>query len=277
MKKPISLSRRQFIQTSAVATVGALAYSQFAWAKGSDRIRVGLIGCGGRGSGAANNCCSSADGVELVAMGDLFKDHLDNARKNLQGSLKDKFKVTDDTAFVGFDAYQKVLASDVNLVILATPPGFRPIHFEAAIAAGKNVFMEKPVAVDPVGVRRVIATADIATKKKLAVVAGTQRRHQAAYIETIKRIHDGAIGDIAWAGAYWNQGGLWLNKRKDEWSDMEYQIRNWYYFTWICGDFIVEQHVHNRDVINWVMGTHPIKAYSMGGRQVRTAPEYGQI
>ena len=277
MKNPISLSRRQFLKTSAVATVGALAYNQFAWAKGSDRIRVGLIGCGGRGSGAANDCCGAADGVELVAMGDLFKDHLDSARKNLQGSLKDKFKVTDDTAFLGFDAYQKVLASDVNLVILATPPGFRPIHFEAAIAAGKNVFMEKPVAVDPIGVRRVIATADIATKKKLAVVAGTQRRHQAAYLETVKRIHDGAIGGIAAAQCYWNQGGLWMNPRKPDWSDMEWQIRNWLYFTWLSGDHICEQHIHNLDVINWVMGTHPTKAYGMGGRQVRTAPEYGQI
>jgi len=243
---------------------------------GSDRIRVGLIGCGGRGTGAAFDSANSAEGVEIVAMGDLFEDRLKGSRDSLK-SLGDKYKVTDATCFVGWDAYQKVIASDVDLVILATPPGFRPQHFRAAIEGGKNVFMEKPVAVCPTGVRTVIAAADSAKEKGLAVVAGTQRRHQDSYRETIKRIHDGEIGKVVAAECYWNQGGLWNNGRKPQWSDTEWQIRNWLYFTWLSGDHIVEQHVHNIDVINWVMGGPPSKAFGSGGRQSRTDSSYGHI
>lgn len=277
MKTPKQLSRRQFLRTSAAASVAALGYSNFAWAQGTDRIRVGLIGCGGRGSGAANDVCSAAEGVELVAMGDLFGDKLRSARQNLRKALGERCQVTEETSFTGFDAYKQVIESDINYVILATPPHFRPIHFEAAVAAGKHVFFEKPVAVDPVGVRRVMATADKAKEKGLGVAAGTQRRHQASYIETIKRIREGEIGEIVWAEGYWNQGGLWVVKRRPNWSDMEWQCRNWLYFTWLSGDHIVEQHIHQHDVLNWLMGSHPLKAYGMGGRQVRTGEEFGHI
>ncbi len=270
------VSRRDFLKTSAAVTAALLASGNYAHAQGSDRIRVGVIGCGGRGKGAARDCVNSAPGVELVAMGDLFQDQVDGARKNLQ-NLGDKYKVADDRVFVGFDNHQKVIDSGVDLVILATPPGFRPGHLKAAVDAGKHVFMEKPVAVDPTGVRSVLASSEAAAQKKLGVVAGTQRRHQAGYIETIRRIHDGAIGDIVAAQCYWNQGGLWNRGRKPDWSDMEWHLRNWLYFTWLSGDHITEQHVHNLDVINWVMKAHPVKALGMGGRQARTDPAYGHI
>jgi predicted dehydrogenase len=272
------LSRREFIKTSAAVTAAMLAAQRLngAYAAGSDRIRVGLIGCGGRGTGAASDCVNSSPNVELVAMGDLFQDHLDASRQRLAG-LKEKYKVTDDHAFAGFDAYRKVIDSSVDLVLLCTPPAFRSIHLRAAVDAGKHVFMEKPVAVDPAGVRSVIESADLAASKKLGIVAGTQRRHEASYIETMKRIHDGAIGDIVSGQCYWNQGGLWMFPRQSGWSDVEWQIRNWLYFAWLSGDHIVEQHVHNLDVINWALRAHPVKALGMGGRQVRTDPAYGNI
>jgi len=239
-------------------------------ARGSDEIRVGVIGCGGRGSGAANDCVSSSPGVKIVALADAFEDRL--------RGLKGKFKVPDDRCFVGLDAYKKVLALDeVNLVILATPPGFRPIQFAAAIAAGKNVFMEKPVAVCPAGVKMVIEAAARADEKKLAVVAGTQRRHEARYVETMKRIHDGAIGDIVSAQCYWNQGALWVRDRKPGEGDVEWQIRNWLYFTWLSGDHITEQHVHNIDVINWAFDAIPEGVHGLGGRQYRTGERHGNI
>ena len=280
MKNHEPISRRQFIKSSAVATAGALAYSNFAWAQGSDRMRVGLIGCGGRGSGAANDCCSSADGVELVAMADVFKDRLDGARKNLGGSLKEKFKVTDETAFSGLDAYQKLLATNVDMVLLTTPPGFRPVHFKAAVEAGKHVFMEKPVAVCPTGVRTVIEAAGQADKKKLSVVAGTQRRHEARYLETMKRIHDGAIGELVGGQCYWNGGGTGSPRKPESMDEMQkihWQIRNWYFFTWLSGDHVVEQHIHNIDILNWAFKAHPEKAYALGGRQVRTNVTDGHI
>lgn len=276
-----SVTRRDFLKTGAVAAAGTaalLATGNYAFAQGSGTIRVGLVGCGGRGTGAAGDCANSAPGVQIMAMGDVFRDRLDGARDNLKKSLgADKFKVTDANCFVGFDAYKQVIAAPVDLVILATPPGFRAMMVEAAINAGKHVFMEKPVAVDPTEVRQIIAASDMAEKKKLAVVTGTQRRHQGAYVETMKRVHAGAIGDIVSAQCYWNQGGLWMNPRQPAWSDMEWQIRNWLYFTWLSGDHIVEQHVHNLDVMNWVMQGHPVKALSLGGRQVRTDPAYGHV
>jgi predicted dehydrogenase len=271
------LSRRELIRTSAV-TAAALASSRLtgAYAAGSDRIRVGLIGCGGRGTGAASDCMSAVPNVELVAMGDLFRDRLDGSRQNLAG-MRGKYRVTDERCFTGFDAYQKVIDSGVDLVILATPPGFRPMHLQAAIEAGKHVFMEKPAAVDPTGVRTILAAADMAAKKKLAIVAGTQRRHQKSYVETMKRIHEGAIGDIVAAQCYWNQGGIWMIPPQSGWSDTEWQIRNWNYFAWLSGDHIVEQHVHNLDVINWALRAHPLRCVGMGGRQARTHPNYGHI
>jgi predicted dehydrogenase len=271
-----SASRRDVLKAAATAGAALLASGNYAYAAPRETLRVGLIGCGGRGTGAAENCMSSSPNVELVAMGDLFQDRLDRSRKGLQ-SLGGKNRVTDERAFVGWDAYQKVLASDVDMVILATPPGFRPMHLKAAVEAGKHVFMEKPVAVDPTGVRSVIQSSQEAARKGLAIVAGTQRRHQAGYIETIKRIHRGAIGDVVAAQCYWNGGGLWNYDRQPSWSDMEWQVRNWLYFTWLSGDHIVEQHVHNLDVINWVMKAPPVKCIGTGGRQQRTDPAYGHI
>jgi len=278
--KAAGLTRRGFLKTAGAASAAVAATglgARLAYAAGSDRLRVGLIGCGGRGTGAAQDCLNAAPGMELVALGDLFKDRLDGARSALSKLGPEKYKVTPDKCFVGFDAYQKVIASGVDYVILATPPGFRPIHFKAAIEAGKHVFMEKPVGVDPVGIRMVLEAGALADQKKLCVVAGTQRRHQLSYVETVKRLRDGAIGEIVAGRCHWNQGELWVVDRNAGMGDMEWQIRNWLYFTWLSGDHIVEQHVHNIDVINWVMGSPPAKALAVGGRQVRTAPKYGHI
>lgn len=275
-----TIPRRDFLKASAGLTAATMAgglLSSGVFGQGGDTIRVGLIGCGGRGTGAAHNCASSADGVQIAAMADVFQDRLDGSRNRLKEQLGDKCTVTDDTAFVGFGAFEKLLATDVQLVILATPPGFRPIHFKAAIGAGKNVFMEKPVAVCPNGIRTVISSGQAAKQKGLGVVAGTQRRHQAGYNETIERIHDGAIGDIRAAQCYWNQGGLWKHDPREQWSDIEWQIRNWLYFAWLSGDHVVEQHVHNLDVMNWVIGEHPETVVAIGGRQERTDPSYGHI
>ena len=263
------ITRRRFVAVTASATVG-LAMPRTSRAA---TIRIGLIGCGGRGTAAVKDCLSSSDGVELVALGDLFPDHLAKCRENLATVAT----VDDRHAFTGFDAYQKVLESKIDLVLLATPPAFRARHLAAAIDAGKHVFMEKPVAVDSGGVRSVMATADLAAHKGLAIVAGTQRRHDAGYQAAIQRIHDGAIGDLVGGQVYWNQGGLWMHPRDAAWSDVEWQIRNWLYFTWLSGDHIVEQHVHNLDVANWVFGAHPVKAMGVGGRQSRTDSAYGQI
>ena len=216
-------------------------------------------------------------------MGDLFRDKLDASLNMLHNgaearydrdafaSLTEKMDVPSERQFVGFDAYQKVIDSGVDLVILACPPHFRPKHFKAAVEAGKHVFMEKPVAVDPAGVRSVLATSELAKKKKLSIVAGTQRRHQSYYLEIMKRIHDGAIGDIVAAQCCWNQGGSdGPGEQPSGTSDMEWQCHNWYHYTWLSGDFIVEQHVHSIDVINWALRAHPIKALGMGGREVRS-------
>jgi myo-inositol 2-dehydrogenase / D-chiro-inositol 1-dehydrogenase len=280
MNKNSGISRRDLLKTTAAASA-TLAVAgmnpNFAFAQGSDKLRVGVVGCGGRGTGAVEDCVMHSDNVELVAMADAFEDRLNKSRDLLKDKLGDRFKVSADSMFTGLDAYKKVLASDVDLVILATPPGFRPMHIAAAVDAGKHIFAEKPVATDPTGIRSVLDSAKKIKEKKLAFVTGTQRRHQTGYIETIKRIHDGAIGDLVGGQCYWNQGFLWSFPRKPEWSDTEWQMRNWYYFTWICGDHIVEQHVHNIDVMNWCFGAHPVSAYGMGGRQVRTDPLYGHI
>jgi predicted dehydrogenase len=280
------MSRRKFVATTAAASAMAIATGcatpgrreNAAIPPGKyDKIRVGLIGCGGRGTGAAINCVESSDGVTIAAMGDLFQDRLDGSKNTLKEKIGDKLTATGATCFVGFDAFQKVIASPIDMVILATPPHFRPQQLRAALEADKHVFMEKPVGVDPVGIRSVIDSAAIADQKGLAVVAGTQRRHQASYLGAMQRIQDGMIGDVVAAQCFWNQGGLWVKKREPGWSDMEWQVRNWLYFTWLSGDHIVEQHVHNIDVVNWAIGAHPIKAVGMGGRQVRVQPEYGNI
>ncbi len=278
-KTPLDTSRRGFLLSSTAAGLGLGALSNV-HAAGSDAIKVGLVGCGGRGSGAAVDVCKAAGStynIKLYAMADAFSDRLQNCRDGLKNeeAAKGKVDISDDRCFVGFDAYQKVIDC-CDMVMLATPPGFRPQHIEATIKAGKNLFAEKPVAVDGTGIRKVLAAHEEATKKGLSVITGTQRRHQAGYVECMKRIHDGAIGEINGGQVYWNQGPIWANKRQPGWSDTEYQIRNWYHFLWLCGDHIVEQHVHNLDVACWAIGAHPVRAVGMGGRQVISEPEFGQ-
>ena len=278
-RNALTASRRGFLMTSTAATFG-LGMMGNAHAAGSDTIKVGLVGCGGRGSGAAEDVCKAAGttyNIKLHALADAFPDRIRNCRDRLRehGATKDKLDVADERCFVGLDGYQKVIDC-CDLVMLATPPGFRPQHIEATIKAGKHLFAEKPVAVDGTGIRKVLAAHDEATKKGLSVITGTQRRHQPGYIECLKRIHDGAIGEIVGGQVYWNQGPIWAHKRQAGWSDTEYQIRNWYHFLWLCGDHIVEQHVHNLDVACWAIGAHPVRAVGMGGRQVISEPEYGQ-
>jgi predicted dehydrogenase len=273
------LTRRDFIKTSAAASLAAAIPGGLGlYAAGSDAIRIGVIGCGGRGTGAAIDAVTSSPGVEILALADPFQDRIDGSLKTLREKVPAAVKVRPDTCFTGLDGYKKLLAiKDVNTIVTAAPPGFRPIHLKAAIEAGKHVFMEKPVAVDPVGVRSVIASSELAAQKGLAVVAGTQRRHQKKYLEVMKRIHDGDIGELVGGQCYWNQGELWVIKKTAEMTDMEWHCRNWLYFSWTSGDHIVEQHVHNIDVMNWAFGATPVKVMGMGGRQVRTAPEYGNI
>ncbi|MFG0330186.1 MAG: Gfo/Idh/MocA family protein [Phycisphaerales bacterium] len=279
-----SVTRRDFVKTGAAAAAafpflgGAAAWAaRTARAGGSDTVRLGLIGCGGRGTGAAWNAMEASSNARLVAMADVFQDRLDGSRSHLK-QLGERGAVKDDQCYVGFDAYQQLIDhGEVDLVLLATPPHFRPIHFDAAIKGGKHVFMEKPVAVDPWGVRTVIAAGESADEQGLSVVTGTQRRHERSYLTAMEQLADGVIGEVTSARCYWNQGGLWMHPRQDAWTDMEWQLRNWLYFTWLSGDHIVEQHIHNLDVVNWAMGDHPESCLGMGGRQVRTDPAYGHI
>jgi predicted dehydrogenase len=265
-------SRRDFIKASA-ASVAALGVAGRAYAAGTDTIRVGIIGCGGQGTRDLVSCVKSSPGVEIAAMGDLFEDRLEESIEKLRKEVPDALKVTPDKRFVGFDAYKKVLQTDVHMVLLTTPPHWRSQCLRAAVEAGKHVFMEKPAGVDPQQIRSVIETAELARQKNLSLVAGTQRRHSKKYQETIRRIHDGQIGDIVAAQAYWNGSdmlGYWKWWDKDNRSDMEWQCRSWPWFTWTSGDHIVEQHVHNLDVINWALQGHPEQCMGMGGRAVRT-------
>jgi predicted dehydrogenase len=259
--------------TALAANLGLLANVH---AAEGDTIKVGVVGCGGRGSGAAEDVLKSAKGVEIVAIGDYFKERTDSCRRRLLRAAKEderikelgnKVDLTEDRCFTGLNAYRQVInAPGVNYVVLATPPGFRPLHLQAAVAAGKHVFTEKPVAVDGPGIRKVLNVYEEANRKKLGIAAGTQRRHQHGYLETIKRIHDGAIGDIVAARCYWNQGAIWFRDRRQGMTDLDYQLHNWYHFVWLCGDHHVEQHVHNLDVVNWATGKHPVRAVGMGGR-----------
>jgi len=284
---------------AAAATGVPLVHAGSGSAGRTNDIKIGLIGCGGRGTGAVLDALGAAtkviypsegyhtedaaegakvehSNIKVVALADLFQDRLDRAHGEL---AKVGVDVPRTRCFTGFDAYKEVLAiSEINYVILATPPHFRPAHLMAAIEAGKNAFLEKPAAVDVPGVKLVLVAGELAAKKNLGIAAGTQRRHQRSYVETVKRIHDGAIGDIVYAKAYWNGGQIWVVDKESHWSDMEWQLRNWNYFTWLSGDHIVEQHVHNLDVMNWVLGTHPIKAVSgLGGRQARQGERQGHI
>jgi myo-inositol 2-dehydrogenase/D-chiro-inositol 1-dehydrogenase len=280
------LSRRELLKTASLASLAAAFPSGVFAVQSSERVRVGLIGCGGRGTGAAEDCVSASPDVVIAAMGDLFPDQLQRSLGELKEKLPaGRLTATPETCFTGFDAYRKVMAAGVDMVILATPPFFRPSHLEAAIQAGRHVFTEKPVAVDPAGVRSVIATSELAAKKGLAIVAGTQRRHQAHYLEIMKRVHGGDLGELVSGQCYWNMGALWVERAAQnwadriikKWSDMEWQVRNWLFTAWASGDHIVEQHVHNLDVMNWAFGGHPVKCTGMGGRAARTEPEYGNI
>ncbi|OHB75458.1 MAG: hypothetical protein A2Z25_06925 [Planctomycetes bacterium RBG_16_55_9] len=279
-KETSDLSRRDFMKTSAAlgAAMWALGASRI-YAAGSDTIRIGLIGCGGRGTHDTGNCLNCAEGVELVAMGDLFADRLTSSLNRLKQQAGSKVKVTDERCFVGWDAYKKVLACDeVDLVVLTQPPHFRAMHLRAAVEAGKHVFMEKPVAVDPVGVRSVIASSELADEKNLTILAGTQMRRIAHLMEGIKRIHDGQIGNVVSGQCVRIGGGMTTwgpRQRQPEWTDMEWHLRRWLFMTWLSGDFITEMHVHNLDIMDWAMGSHPVQCLGLGGRQVRTQPEFG--
>jgi predicted dehydrogenase len=275
------LTRRGFIKSSSAA-VGALAAHE-AGAQdtaNSSQLRIGLIGCGGRGTGAASQALAADSNVKLVAVGDAFRDRLDLSLETLgkQKEIADKLDVPETRRFVGLDAYQKVIASGVDVVLLTTPPHFRPIHIKAAIDAGKHVFAEKPVAVDAAGVRSVLATCEEARRKKLAVVSGLCIRYSYGFQETIKRLHAGALGKLRTLQANDFRGPIWVKPRQPGQTDMEYQLRNWYYFTWLSGDFNVEQHVHLLDVCAWVMnGEYPATAMGLGGRAQRTGEEFGNI
>jgi predicted dehydrogenase len=287
------MDRRHFLRTSSSASLAALLAGQsFAQttlgplfesealsgnAAGDAPLRIGLIGCGGRGTGAASQALSTAGEVRLVAMADAFSDRLDSSLKTLLQYHPEKVDVPEERRFVGFDAFQKVIDSDIDILVIATPPGFRPIHFEAGVAAGKHIFMEKPVAVDGPGIRRVLAAAQVAKKKQLKVGVGLQRHHQKTYLETIERLHAGEIGKITLLRTYWNSGGVWVRPREEGQTEMEYQMRNWYYFNWLCGDHIVEQHIHNLDVGNWIMKGYPTEAQGQGGRLIRTGIDHGEI
>ena len=236
-------------------------------------LKVGLVGCGGQGSGDLRCLLNAANGIKVVALGDTFQDRIDSCRKMLSERFSQE--VPDNMCFTGFDSYQKVINAGVDMVMFVTPPGFRPLHFKAAVAAGKHVFMEKPLCVDPVGARSIMATAKQAAAQGLSVVTGTQRHHQRSYIEGYKQVHSGLIGEIVGGQVYWNQSQLWFRTKEPKWTDMEWMIRDWVNWTWLSGDHIVEQHVHNIDVFNWFSGLRPEKALAFGARHRRvTGDQY---
>jgi predicted dehydrogenase len=287
----ITGSRRQFLKTTAATVAGCSMVSTLAkpvHAGGDETIKVALIGCGARGAGAAVQAVSTRGPVKLWAMADAFSDRLETCLRNMQrgfaagydretsAGVGERIDVPEDRRFVGLDAYRKAIDSGVDVVLLVEPPGFRPKHFEYAVNAGKHVFMEKPVATDPAGVRRVLAAADVAKKKGLKVGVGLQRHHQQSYLEALERIRGGEIGELTALRCYWNGGSPAKTPlARGELGELEYQVRNWYFFAWLSGDHICEQHVHNIDVCNWIKGAHPVEAQGLGGRQVRTGKEYG--
>ena len=276
------LTRRNFVKNTTLVTTGILSASipieAMANVNGNKKLKIALVGCGGRGTGAIVQALQADKNTELISMADAFQDKVENSlkavREHFNGVMK--IKIKPKNLFSGFDAYKKAIDL-ADVVILTTPPGFRPYHFEYAIENGKHVFMEKPVATDPVGVRKVLDVARIAKGKKLNVVVGLQRHYQKKYVDILKRINDDQIGKIVGGQVYWNSRGVWVRKREPSQSEMEYQMRNWYYFNWLCGDHILEQHIHNIDVANWFIGGYPVKAQGMGGRQVRNGKDHGEI
>ncbi len=277
------ISRRHFLKTSAsAASLAALSPDLSGQAKlyaaGSDTIRIGLIGCGGRGAGAVVSALTVNPNAKLTAMAEPFSDRLQNTRKNLKNRMKEQVAVDDDHCFTGFDGYRKLIVSGVDVAILASPPHFRPIHAEACVNAGVHVFAEKPMAVDAPGVRRILAAGQKAREKNLSFVSGFETRYGDTSREAMKRLHNGAIGKILSIEGIYNTGYLWHRGRQPDWTEMEFQLRNWYYFTWLSGDHIVEQHVHQMDMVGWIMQEEPpLYAWGTGGRQVRTDPKYGDI
>lgn len=272
-----TLTRRHFLRTSTQATVlTGLAVTTRAYSTGSDRIRVGLVGCGGRGTGAAQDALLAGPNIELVAMGDIFKSRVEASlaqlskvaqdNKALQGSIK----VTPDRCFSGLDAYRKVIDSEIDYVLLCTPPGFRPDHIEYAVKRGVHIFAEKPCATDAPGVRRILALEDEMKRKGIALLSGFNGRHAFHQADLVKAIHDGQLGEVMSLYAYFNTGDIWYREREDGMTLPEYHFHNWFHVDWLCGDHIVEQHVHNLDACNWIMKAHPVGAYGMGGRQYHT-------
>jgi myo-inositol 2-dehydrogenase/D-chiro-inositol 1-dehydrogenase len=271
-------NRRKFIKTSGVAA-GAAAFAPRiagAFAGGSEEIKIGLVGCGGKGTSDMRQVLSVGGSVKLWAMGDAFEGNAQNRHKAMLAD-KNKAKVEcEGRIFSGLDAYRKVIDSGVDIVFLVTSPGFRPVHFDYAVNQGKHVFMQKPCAVDGRGARMLLETNKKAKEKGLKVGVGFQRRHDAKYIDIVKRLQDGAIGDIVSMRSYWDGRTPWTRPRKEGQTEMEYQIQNWYYFNWLCGDHIAEQHIHNLDVCNWVMGSYPQIAQGKGGCEVRNGPDTGE-
>lgn len=273
-------TRRTFLKATAATAAGAtlLQSAPAVHAADSDTLRVGLVGCGGRGTGAASQAANAGPGIKIVALADMFQDKIDRAHGLLQKELKEKFDVPKERCFTGFDAYKQLIDSGIDVVLLASPPGFRPMHIEYAVQKGKHVFAEKPVASDVPGARRVLAACEEAKKKNLSVVSGLCYRYDLPKREVMKQIHDGAIGDIVALHTTYNTGFLWSREKEQGWSDMEWQLRNWLYFTWLSGDHNVEQHVHSLDKMAWAMkDEYPVKAVGLGGRQVRVDPRFGHI
>jgi len=288
MKKS-SISRRSFLGTAAAASAAGIVVPALITSCAPKRpnvvlpvmldkapdgplLKAGLIGCGGRGTGAALNFIHAGPNLTISALGDVFADRLTSCRERI---AKDGVEIADENCFVGFDAYQKVIDSGVDVILLATPPVFRPIHLEAAVSAGKHVFMEKPVAVDPAGARQILASGEKAKGMELSIVTGTQRHHQHDYVAAWGKVQEGLIGDIVSANCYWNQDQLWYTLPNPSWSEMECMIRDWVNWSWLSGDHIVEQHVHNIDVVNWFTGKKPLSAVSFGSRHRRvTGDQY---
>lgn len=284
-KAKSEMTRREFLATGAVAATAISAFP-FVRTSGEESVKplkVGLIGCGGRGTSSLREALQAAPDIHVTALADPFKDRLDQCLRTLtdrrrMGALINGVDIKPDHCFTGLDGYKKLLETDVDWVNLVGPPGFRPRHFEAAVEAGKNVFLEKPVATDPAGVRRILKAAKKAKEKGLSVVVGFDNRHNPARIEGVKRIHDGAVGDILSGTSYnYTSWTRWYHGDDPSWSEMEYQCRNWYYFCWLSGDVIVEQSIHTIDVTNWVMGAHPIAALGQGGRTIPIDPKLGNI
>ena len=291
MAENTNLSRRSFLTNSTlVGVAGVVAAGTVLNACGSGKevveprafndtapdgpvLKAAIVGCGGRGTGAGLNFLDAGPNLEIVALGDVFQDKIDNCKKRLKEEKN--VEVRDEMCFTGWDAIDKVLEQDIDYIICATPPHFRPEHFSKAIAAKKHVFMEKPLGVDPVGLRSVLATTEKAKAMGLSVTTGTQRRHARDYTDIYAKVKSGFIGEITGANCYWNMGKLWHRNAKPEWTEMEAMIRNWVNWCWLSGDHIVEQHIHNIDVVNWFLDSHPIKAVGMGSRQHRgTGDQY---